>query len=137
MDSYYGGTLSSTEYIEYSNKTFSSTPGPNLPIALCKHQLVSFNHKEFGYVSMVIGGQPPGSNDGAWITYFFLHSNQTWMEGPHLKHDRMYHAAQVIIDPVTKEELVIVTGGTFASDTDDFLDTTEILIDGNWTSGKK
>ena len=135
MDSYSEGTLNSTEFIEYSNYTFSSIPGPYLPVALCKHQIVSFN-SNFGYVSMVIGGQTSESESASELTYFFLHSNQTWMEGPNLEPGRMYHAASVVTDPVTKEDLVIVTGGSTTSNTDEYLDTTKILIDGKWAKGK-
>ena len=129
------GTMNSTEFIEYSNHTFSLIPGPDLPVALCKHQIVSFN-SNFGYVSMVIGGQPSDSNEASELTYFFIHSNQTWVEGPILEQGRIYHAASVVTDPVTKEDLVIVTGGSTTSDTDEYLDTTKILIDGKWVSGK-
>ena len=128
------GTMFSTEFIEYSNHTFSLIPGPDLPVALCNHQIVSFN-SNFGYVSMVIGGQPSDSSEASKLTYFFLHSNHTWREGPNLEQGRMYHAASVVTDPETKEELVIVTGGSTTSSSNDFLDTTEILIDGTWTSG--
>ena len=105
MDSYSEGTLNSTEFIEYSNYTFSSIPGPYLPVALSKHQIVSFN-SNFGYVSMVIGGQPSDSIEASKLTYFFLHSNQTWMEGPNLDQGRMHHAASVVTDPVTKGQLI-------------------------------
>ena len=136
MDYHYSeGSLNSTEFVEYSNHTFSLIPGPDLPVALCKHQIVSFN-SNFGYVSMVIGGQPSNSIEASKLTYFFFHSNQTWMEGPNLEQGRMYHAASVVTDPVTKEDLVIVTGGSTTSNTDEYLDTTEVLIDGKWASGK-
>ena len=124
----------STQFIEYSNHTFSLIPGPDLPVALCNHQIVSFN-SNFGYVSMVIGGQPSDSSEASKLTYFFLHSNHTWREGPNLEQGRMYHAASVVTDLETKEELVIVAGGSKTSSSNDFLDTTEILIDGTWTSG--
>ena len=129
--------LTSTEFIQYvDGHGLSSLPGPNLPIALTKHQIVSFN-SNFGYVSMVIGGEQLSEMDASKLTYFFLHENQTWIEGPDLTQGRVNHAATVVTDPVTKEELVIVTGGQVdaTSITDEFLDTTEILVDGKWVSG--
>ena len=47
---------------------------------------------------------------------------------------REYVKAGIIIDEVTMEKLVIVTGGKggFSGDS---LDTTEILIDNQWTQG--
>ena len=46
----------------------------------------------------------------------------------------MAHAAQVVIDSETKEELVIVTGGLMTENGVD-IDTSEILVAGEWVAG--
>ena len=69
-------------------------------------------------------------------TYYFIHENQTWIKGPDLTTGRMAHAAQVVIDSETKEELVIVTGGLFTTENGgNYIDTSEILFDGEWVAG--
>ena len=127
--------LASTEFIQYeAGDWLPSFSGPDLPVALCGHQIVSFN-SNFGYVSMIIGGWQSDLNEASELTYFFFQENQTWIEGPSLNQARWGHAATVVTDPVTREELVIVTGGQTTSSSSDFLDTTEILFDGLWASG--
>ena len=51
--------LTSTDYIqEIQGFGLYASPGPDLPVGLYSHQIVSFNSKILGkYVSMVIGGQ--------------------------------------------------------------------------------
>ena len=116
--------------------------GPDLPTPLYSHQIVSFTDENIGYVSMVIGGCPV-LNHGSNKTYYYIHENQTWIEGPDLKEKRMEHAAAVVVEAETKEELVVVTGGAtdywWQKDQEGnvlFLATTDILIDGNWISGE-
>ena len=48
---------------------------------------------------------------------------------------RMAHAAQVVIDSETKEELVIVTGGLVTENGENYIDTSEILVEGEWVAG--
>ena len=48
---------------------------------------------------------------------------------------RMAHAAQVVIDSETEEELVIVTGGLVTENGENYLDTSEILVEGEWVAG--
>ena len=68
-------------------------------------------------------------------TYYFIHENQTWIKGPNLTQGRMAHAAQVVIDSETKEELVIVTGGLETENGENYIDTSEILVAGEWVAG--
>ena len=51
--------LTSTEYIQdMQGQGLYASPGPDLPVGLYSHQIVSFNSKYLGkYVSMLIGGQ--------------------------------------------------------------------------------
>ena len=45
---------------------------------------------------------------------------------------RMWHAAGIVTDEVTGEDFVAVTGGYGSG----YLDSTEILQDGEWVQGK-
>ena len=49
---------------------------------------------------------------------------------------RERHAAGIVTDEVTDENFVAVTGGRYYSDGWFFLDSTEILQDGEWVQGK-
>ena len=48
---------------------------------------------------------------------------------------RHSHAAGIITDEVTGEDFVAVTGGNH-NNHDNYLDSTEILQDGEWVQGK-
>ena len=116
------GRLSSTEYITMTG----TMPGPNLPMALRKHVMVVINST----CSMVIGGSV-GYEIAS--TFFYDRSEGEWIDGPSLIRERYDHAAGIVTDEVTNEHFVVVTGGYgFFS----FLDSTEILQDGEWVQGK-
>ena len=61
----------------------------------------------------------------------FLHTDQ-WITGPNLMQARNSHAAGIVTDEVTDENFVAVTGGRYYWF---YLDSTEILQDGNWVQG--
>ena len=65
-------------------------------------------------------------------TYFYDHNEGEWINGSSLIEARSVHAAGIITDVVTDEQLVTVTGGWSC----DFLASTEILQDGEWVQGK-
>ena len=65
-------------------------------------------------------------------TYFYDHNEGEWINGSSLIEARSVHAAGIITDVVTDEQLVTVTGGWSC----DFLASTEILQDGEWVRGK-
>ena len=48
---------------------------------------------------------------------------------------RYEHAAGIVTDEVTDEALVAVTGGSYYSNGWIYLDSTEILQDGEWVQG--
>ena len=73
--------------------------------------------------SMVIGGY------FRFLTFYFDHGNQQWIDGPRLIQARMSHAVGIVNDQVTMANLVIVTGGDHG--------TTEILVENQWLPGKK
>ena len=118
------GRLSSTEYITMTG----TMPGPNLPMALRKHVMVVINST----CSMVIGGSV-GYEIASTFFYDRSEGEGEWIDGPSLIRERYDHAAGIVTDEVTNEHFVVVTGGYgFFS----FLDSTEILQDGEWVQGK-
>jgi hypothetical protein len=109
-----------TEYVTMTG----TMPGPDLPKGLSDHAMVAINST----CTMVAGGFDSGGYSAT--TYFYDHSEGEWITGPSLIQARYDHAAGIVIDEVTDEQFVIVTGGYFQ------LDSTEILQDGNWIQGK-
>ena len=105
--------------------------GPQLPIHVDTHALVAIDNT----LSMLIGGRTPVSIDNVITrtTHYFDHQGNNWIQGPDLMQERMLHAAGVVIDEVTTEKLVIVTGGDYHGIR---LDSTEILINNQWNQGK-
>ena len=65
-------------------------------------------------------------------TYFYDHNEGEWINGSSLIEARSVHAAGIITDVVTDEQLVAVTGGWSCH----VLTSTEILQDGEWVQGK-
>ena len=124
----YGEYLASTEYVTL---TEAMSAGPYLPMALYYHAMVAINST----CSMVIGGggQEGGISHIFPLTYFYDHNEGEWINGPSLMQARYAHAAGIITDEVTGEHFVAVTGGY---DNSDYLDSTEILQDGEWVQGK-
>ena len=66
-------------------------------------------------------------------TYFYDHGAEEWLDGPNLIQKRAWHGIGIVFDEVRKESLIIVTGGY---DFINYLDSTEVLINNEWTSGK-
>ena len=70
-------------------------------------------------------------------TIFYDHDEGEWIIGPSLMQARNWHAVGIVTDEVTGEHFVAVTGGSYYSDDRVFLDSTEILQDGEWVQGKR
>ena len=122
------GHLASTEYVTVTG----TTHGPDLPMALTYHAMVAINST----CSMVIGGHsyldysyPDGYSAS---TFFYDHNEEEWINGPSLIQARSDHAAGIVTDEVTGEHFITVTGGYDFG----YLDSTEILQDGEWVQGK-
>ena len=121
--------FSSTEYIL---KNGESIKGPELPLGLAGHTVISINST----VSMFIGGLTEGETS-IDLTFYYDHYNQVWSDGPRLNFVRSFHGAGIVTDLITREKLAIITGG-LSYDDDSFphdLRSTEILIDGKWVLG--
>ena len=63
-------------------------------------------------------------------TFYYDHKTGNWSVGPTLIQSRFSHAAGIVIDEYTQEEIVIVTGGFHVSQT-------EMLLDNTWSKGEK
>ena len=118
------GILNSSEYIELD----SIIPGPELPIPIAGHVLVSINKT----CAMLIGGYTTGPVDLPTV-YYFEHEGKNWSQGPDLIQATRGHAVGIVTDETTYDEFVIVTGGEYNGIK---LDSTEILIDNQWHLGK-
>ena len=80
--------------------------------------------------TFITGGDESGN------TYVFDHLSQTYVMGPKLNIARTHHATGIIIDSVTKENIVVVTGGWKIDSTNSrVVDSTEILRNGTWEYG--
>ena len=114
------GSTASTEYVSVTGTML----GPDLPMALEFHAMVAINST----CSMVIGGEQDYTSAS---TFFYDHNEGEWINGPSLMQARAWHAAGIVTDEVTDENYVAVTGGIGSG----YLDSTEILQDGNWVQG--
>ena len=66
-------------------------------------------------------------------TYFYDHQAKEWLDGPNLIQKRAWHGIGIVFDEVRKESLIIVTGGY---DFFNWFNSTEVLINNEWTVGK-
>ena len=121
---YNTGNLASTEYVTLTGTII----GPDLPMALAHHAMVAINST----CSMVIGGYDEEVEHSA-STFYYDRNDGEWITGPILNQGRNRHAAGIVTDEVTDENFVAVTGGRYNSAL--YLDSTEILQDGNWVQG--
>ena len=119
-----GVYLASSEYITLEG----IEPGPELPTIIDSHALVAIDNA----LSMLIGGSRMG-NVATQTTHYFDHQSHNWTQGPDLMQARWGHAAGIVTDQVTNEELVIVTGGDRYGI---LLDSTEMLLNNQWHQGK-
>ena len=117
--------LNSSEIVKEDG---SSTKGPQLPEPMWQHAIASINST----VSIITGGRT------SWINYsdktwYYNHASQKFQPGPNLTEARTYHSSGSVTDQETKEKMVIIAGG---SNSTDFLDSTEMLLNGEWKTGK-
>ena len=101
--------------------------GPDLPTAVRSHAMTAINDT----VSLLSGGETQIGDNFA-KTWYYNHDTEAFTSGPNLLKGRIWHGSATIVDKITKEEVVVVTGGYKNGD---HIDTTEILINGKWQIG--
>ena len=123
-----GYALQSSELVRLDG---TSTEGPKLPSRIFHHAIAFINST----VSIITGGYTSTYRSQTW---YFNHATQKFQYGPNLIKRRMWHSSGTITDHVTKEKIFIVAGGYFGVSgyTGSHLDSTEILLNGEWVAGK-
>ena len=124
-----GYNLASTEIISSDGV---SIVGPSMPIKVHYATITTINTT----VSIISGGNSNAKplTDETW---YFNHETQTFSPGPSLLEGRDQHASATVIDRVTKAKIPIVAGGIIRGRRwSELTDSTELLINGKWQSGK-
>ena len=103
--------------------------GPDLPTAVYRHAITAINST----VSILSGGRTNATSYSSQ-TWFYNHENEAFSSGPTLLEGRRQHASATIVDKVTKAKIPVVTGGWDSNYGK--MDSTELLIDGQWQTGK-
>ena len=116
---------------EIVNEDGSSIEGPQLPTRIYGHTIVSINST----VSIIMGGSTNMViySDKTW---YFNHASQEFQPGPNLLEARQLHSSGSVTDQETKEKMIIIAGGRGAGGPNDYLDSTEVLLNGQWKTGK-
>ena len=118
------GRLQSTEII---NEDGQVSQGPLMPSAVYYHANAAVNASTF-----IISGGSTNTNDQSPLTWYYNHVTQKFQPGPSLMEGREEHASGTVVDQETNENIVVVAGGY---NNGDVLDSTELLIDGEWQQG--
>jgi hypothetical protein len=121
------GHTKSTEFVQLTG----TTPGPDLPLEVAYHCLVSLNDT----TALLIGGQLQDGTSSKF-TWFYNTDHKTWTDGPSLILGRYYHSCALFKSPQHGHtDTVIVTGGGNGTN---YLASTELLnLESNsWQSGK-
>ena len=109
-----------------------------MPEVVYRHAIASVNET----TSIISGGTTSSAitnQNGSPKTWFFNHVSQQFQTGPQLITGRYDHTSATIQDKVTMENIVAVFGGSKATTSDAYLDSAELLINGEseWQQGKK
>ena len=106
--------------------------GPELPSALTQHAITSINS-----TTSILSGGSTSATSYSPETWYFNHETDIFSSGPSLLEGRVDHGSATCVDKVTKERIPIVTGGYnhIISYVTGELDSTELLINGQWQSG--
>ena len=83
-------------------------------------------------VSILSGGETSVTYSSSQ-TWYYNHDSEAFTSGPDLLEGRQLHGSSTIADNVTKAKIIVVTGGL--DDGLDGLETTELLINGQWETG--
>ena len=117
----WGGTGTSGQKSEIISIDGGVEYGPELPKAVERHAITFINST----VSIMSGGS------FGTLTWLFNHETNVFSSGPSLLKSRERHGSATIVDKVTQARIPIVAGGW----NDGRLDSTELLIQGEWQSG--
>ena len=117
--------LQSTEII---NENGQVSQGSNMPIAVAWHAITDVNS-----TTSIISGGDLHTNSFSTLTWYYNHVTQEFQLGPSLMEGRQRHGSGTVFDQKTKEKIVVVAGGW---DGVNDLDSTELLIDGEWQQGE-
>ncbi len=141
------GTLRSTELVSlkgeatsiYQEKrlaTFTSQPGPELPVDVSDHCLVKLNSS----TAMLIGGR--GANQSSYFLEIPVHEKKEEqvksVRGPKLLVKRREHSCGVLVNPGDGNRQVLVVAGGWNEELYRPVNSTEMLVVGSnqgWTKG--
>jgi hypothetical protein len=115
----------STEFVQLTG----TTPGPDLPLEVSNHCLVSLNETTL----LLMGGYISGGASNS--TYYYNTDHKTWTDGPSMITGKAQHSCALFKSPQHGHtDTVIVTGGYNSG----YPASPEILnLDSNsWRSGK-
>ena len=118
-----------TKTSETINVDGDVSDGPDLPTGVLRHAMTKISDK----VSLLSGGDTYENSNSAQ-TWYYNHDTEAFTSGPDLLQGRTYHGSAVNVDKVTKEIIAVVTGGQMVNGTN-YLDSTEMLINGQWEIG--
>ena len=103
--------------------------GPDLPTGVWGHAMTSINDT----VSFLSGGSTD-ADPAIARTWYYNHVTEVFTSGPDLLVGRNGHGSAINVDRVTKERIVVVTGG-WKKHNRIKIDLTEMLINGQWQPG--
>ena len=133
--SYYENPVFTSNTSDFIGIEAGLQPGPDLPLPFDYHSIIGINST----LSMIIGGAHQYPQKFSPLTFWFYHGESKWVEAPSLNQGRQEHANGIIVDQVTKEKLVIVTGGIIgknvATNKGILSRTTEVLNENQWIEG--
>ena len=101
--------------------------GPDLPTEVFGHAMTAIDDT----VSFLSGGLANG-NVASAKTWYYNHDTEAFTFGPDLLEGRREHGSAINVDKVTKSKIVVITGGI---NNGNYLDSTEMLINGQWETG--
>ena len=122
---YSGSNLQTTETINVDGEV---SYGPDLPTGVREHAMTKINDT----VSLLSGGITDTDSYSA-KTWYYNHDTETFTSGPDLLEGRYAHGSALNVDKVTKSKIVVITGGYKSGSVR--LDSTEMLINGQWQTG--
>ena len=100
-----------------------------MPTKLAHHAVTMINDT----VSILSGGWA-NADPASTQTWYYNHVTETFISGPDLLEGRNGHGSAINLDKVTKAKIVVVTGG-HSGHNGHIMDSTEMLINGQWQTG--